>query len=470
MRPAVQTPQALEPFHPLIADWFREEIGQPTEVQRLAWPAIAGGEHVLVTAPTGSGKTLTAFLWALNQLLTGAWPAGRLRVLYISPLKALNNDIRRNLLGPLAALEARFDASGEPVVPVRVATRSGDTPGSERQKMLRHPPGILITTPETLNILLTSKGGRSILGGIGCVILDEIHAVAASKRGTHLITAVDRLVPLAGEFQRVALSATIRPPERIARFVGGYELSTGGGSPGYRARQVKVIRSTVKKEYDLRVCLAEGADLPDKLGFIDPESENVGSSPSRLDPLRPENPWDALTDDFKKRIGGNRSTLLFANSRRTTEKVTRLLNTDEPTELAYSHHGSLSRELRSVVERRLKEGRLSAIVSTNSLELGIDIGSLDEVILIQTPPTLASAVQRIGRSGHGVGETSRGRLYPLSGARPGRGGGGGRWSSGAGHRRGGTGHRGARRSGSSHPLDDRGRKLGSRRPVRLLAR
>jgi ATP-dependent Lhr-like helicase len=412
--PAVRNPQALELFHPLIAEWFREEVGEPTEVQRLAWPVIAAGEHVLVTAPTGSGKTLTAFLWALNQLLTGAWPAGRLRVLYISPLKALNNDIRRNLLGPLAALEARFGAADEPVVPVRVATRSGDTPGSERQRMLRHPPEILITTPETLNILLTSKGGRAILDGIGCVILDEIHAVAASKRGTHLITAVDRLVPLSGEFQRVALSATIRPPERIARFVGGYEMSSGGGSTGYRPRRVEVIRSSAKKEYDLEVCLAEGASLPDTLARVEPEGDSLAGDKT-LEPLRPENPWDALAADFKKRIGANRSTLLFANSRRTTEKVTRLLNTDEPTELAYSHHGSLSRELRSVVERRLKEGRLSAIVSTNSLELGIDIGTLDEVILIQTPPTLASAVQRIGRSGHGVGETSRGRLYPLFG-------------------------------------------------------
>ncbi len=406
--------RSLELFHPLIGEWFREQVGQPTDVQERAWPVIASGEHVLVTAPTGSGKTLTAFLWSLHRLLTGGWSGGRLRVLYVSPLKALNNDIRRNLLGPLAALDARFSERGEPANAIQVATRSGDTPGAERQRMLRHPPEILITTPESLNILLTSAGGRSILSGIECVILDEIHAVAASKRGTHLITAVDRLVPLAGEFQRVALSATIRPPERIARFIGGFELVGGGETVGYRSRRVKVIRSTERKKYDIRVSLAQGAVLPDTFGAVAADS---GTEP-RLAPdaktVQP-NPWDALVADFKQRIAANRSTLLFANSRRTTEKVTRLLNTEEPADLAYSHHGSLSREVRSVVERRLKDGRLSAIVSTNSLELGIDIGSLDEVILIQTPPTFASAVQRVGRAGHGVGQTSRGRLYPIFG-------------------------------------------------------
>ncbi len=405
--------EPLGTFHPLIAEWFAEEVGQPTDVQARAWPAIARGENVLVTAPTGSGKTLTAFLWSLHQLLSGGWEAGKLRVLYVSPLKALNNDIERNLLAPLAALEARFEAAGALAAPVRVQTRSGDTPAGEKQRMLRRPPEILITTPETLNILLTSKGGRRILGGIRCVILDEIHAVAGSKRGTHLITAVDRLIPIAGEFQRVALSATIRPPERIARFVGGYRLVGSGETVGYRERDVRVIRSEAVKSYDVRVCATGDGQIPDSLSRAPDRTERASARPRAVPPSA--SPWDALVADFKQRIAANRSTLFFANSRRTTEKVTRLLNEDEPAELAYSHHGSLSRELRSVVEKRLKEGRLSAIVSTNSLELGIDIGALDEVVLIQSPPTMASAVQRIGRAGHGVGETSRGRLYPLFG-------------------------------------------------------
>ena len=183
---------SLDVFHPLIRQWFTGRLGTPTEVQAAAWPRIARGEHVLVSAPTGTGKTLTAFLWSLQQLLTGEWPGGRVRVLYVSPLKALNNDIERNLLQPLAELERAFDAAGTAHEAVRVATRSGDTSSSERRRMVRRPPEILITTPESLNILLTSRGGRSMLGGIQSVIFDEIHAAAGSKRGTHWVTAVDR--------------------------------------------------------------------------------------------------------------------------------------------------------------------------------------------------------------------------------------------------------------------------------------
>ncbi len=396
----VAQPSPLALFHPVIAEWFANRYGEPTDVQRRAWPRIAAGEHVLVTAPTGSGKTLTAFLWALNQLLTGAWEGGRTRVLYVSPLRALNNDIQRNLLSPLTELEAAFAAAGEASQPVRVLTRSGDTPQSERQKMVRRPPEILITTPETLNILLTSRGGRSLLGDVAAVVLDEIHAVAGSKRGTHLVTAVDRLVRLSGDFQRVALSATVKPLERVARFVGGYRMETGaeGAEPRYLPRPVAVVRSDMAKRYDLEVRTAAArVPLP---GQLEPQGEE-------------ENLWEPLAAEVRGRIRANRSTLVFANSRRTTEKMTRFLNEGEREELAYSHHGSLSREIRAVVEDRLKRGRLKGIVSTSSLELGIDIGALDEVVLIQTPPSVAAAVQRIGRAGHGVGETSRGRLYPL---------------------------------------------------------
>ena len=388
---------SLVAFHPLIGRWFVDRVGQPTEIQQLAWPRITAGEHVLVTAPTGSGKTLTAFLWSLNQLLTGAWTGNGVQVLYVSPLRALNNDIRRNLMSPLTELERLFADQETPIQPVRVVTRSGDTPSAERQRMIRNPPEILITTPETLNILLTSKGGRSILGSLRCVILDEIHAAAGSKRGTHLMTAVERLTLLSGEFQRVALSATVRPAEEVARFVGGQELidSPVEGEPVYRRRSVEVVASKVAKQYLLEV----DSKLP---------RETPGME---LNPAL--SVWEPVVSDLRERIRRNRSTLLFANSRRVTEKVTRLLNEDQATDLAYSHHGSLSREIRNVVEERLKEGRLAAIVSTSSLELGIDIGALDEVILLRTPPSVAAAVQRLGRAGHGVGEVSRGRFYPL---------------------------------------------------------
>ena len=375
-------------FHPLIAKWFTGHLGRPTDVQLRAWREVIEGRHLLVTAPTGSGKTLAAFLWAIDQLVSGVWPLGETRVLYISPLKALNNDVRKNLLAPLRELAACFVAAGMEFPQIGVETRSGDTPGSERQRMLRHPPEILITTPESLNILLTSKSGRQILTGITTVILDEIHAVAGTKRGTHLITAVDRLVALCGEFQRIALSATVRPLETVADFVGGF-IREGDH---YRKRSVSIVRADQAKEFRIEVRVP--AELPGEPG---------------------EELWPRLAREFKLIIAGHRSTLFFANSRRTTERVTRLINENEPEELAYAHHGSLSKEIRLAVEEKLKAGELKAIVATNSLELGIDIGRLDSVVLIQSPRSVSSAIQRIGRSGHGVGEVSRGLLYPTQG-------------------------------------------------------
>jgi ATP-dependent helicase Lhr and Lhr-like helicase len=385
--------EPLSLFHPVIARWFAERLGAPTEIQARAWPLIATGRHALITAPTGSGKTLTAFLWAMNQLITGAWGMGQTRVLYVSPLKALNNDIRWNLLAPLEELKGYFAAADEPFPEICVLTRSGDTPAEERRRMVRRPPEILITTPESLNLLLSSRSGRAMLTGIATVILDEIHAVVGTKRGTHLITAVERLVLLTGEFQRIALSATVRPLASVAAFVVGFIRQGGPEDPHYEKRPVEIVSSREEKRSEIRVAFP----------------------PDARERLVDASWWPVLAETFREIIRGNRATLLFANSRRTAEKVTRLINEGAPEVLAYAHHGSLSREIRLAVEERLKNGELRAIVATSSLELGIDIGELDEVILIQTPPAIAAAIQRIGRSGHGVGATSRGLLFPTHG-------------------------------------------------------
>lgn len=383
-------PSSLQLFHPLIRAWFTERFRTPTDVQENSWQAIGLGRHVLLTAPTGSGKTLAAFLWAINQLATGAWQGGTVRVLYVSPMKALNNDVHRNLAGPLAEIGERFRAAGVTMPSIGVQSRSGDTGGAERQRMYRRPPEILVTTPESLNILVTSRSGRAMLGGVAAVILDEIHAVLPEKRGTHLICAVDRLVRLSGEFQRIALSATVRPLATVADFVGGSILLAGGG---YEKRPVTIIRSAIAKEMSVLVTLP-------------PEAETTALDGSW---------WPAMVGAFKKIILGSRSTLFFTNSRRHAEKITRLLNENEAEELAYPHHGSLARELRLAVEQKLKNGELKAIVATNSLELGIDIGDLDRVVLVQSPPSVAQAIQRVGRAGHRVGEASHGLLFPLHG-------------------------------------------------------
>jgi ATP-dependent Lhr-like helicase len=384
----------LSLFHPLIGTWFRRRYGEPTDIQQKAWPVIAGGNHLLMTAPTGSGKTLSAFLWGLNQLITARWSCGGVRMLYVSPLRALNNDIRINLLNPLSELRGVFRDAGAPFPVINVQTRSGDTPSSQRQRMLRHPPEILITTPESLNLILSSLGGRNMIGnGIETVILDEIHAVLSSKRGTHLMTAVERLVPLCGEFQRIALSATVRPMEKVAGFVGGYEVIRGSGDAAYRKRSVSLVQAVDAKQYEVRVCAPPGMD-----GVRDPDAW-----------------WGGLVRELRERIEQNRSTLLFANSRRFTEKLARLINGagEEEERVAYSHHSSLSREIRHLVEKKLRDGELRALVATSSLELGIDIGKLDEVLLVQAPYSISSALQRVGRAGHGVRERSRSRLYPL---------------------------------------------------------
>lgn len=403
-------------FHRLIRQWFEGKYPAPTEIQAKAWKQIARGEHVLLSAPTGSGKTLTAFLWAVEQCITGKWQGRGVQVLYISPLKALNNDIYANLLVPLKEITGLFQAEGEAYVPVTAAVRSGDTTPSERRRMLKHPPEILITTPESLNILLTSQSGRGILTEVKSVILDEIHAIIGEKRGTHCITAIERLCHVAGEFQRIGISATIRPMERAAAFLGGSypetpldasipaapsaASRTASGKRLRGKRPVKIIGTKEEvKSYVLDVSLPE-VDETTTAGA------ETGSGASF---------WERYVPDFLRIIDSNRSTLFFVTNRRAAEKITLLINKARDERLAYAHHGSLSKEVRYLVEQKLKAGELKAIVATNSLELGIDVGEIDQVVLVKTPNTIAGAVQRIGRAGHRVGQESRGSFYPIPG-------------------------------------------------------
>jgi ATP-dependent Lhr-like helicase len=319
-------------FDPLVARWFTETFGTPTRVQSEAWQAIAGGGHVLLTAPTGSGKTLAAFLWALDRLMAGHWTGGCTRVVYVSPLKALNNDVQRNLIIPLQALRLFSEQNGRPFHRIGVATRSGDTTPAERRRLLRQPPEILITTPESLNLLLSSAGGRSTLTVVKTVILDEVHAILGSRRGTYLMTAVERLTRLSGEFQRIALSATVRPMETALRFVGGYRLGGPPSQPQYVPREVAAIVAEPVKDYALQVRQPEtSVQLGDPQAF-----------------------WVPYAGQIKTHVRANQTTLVFTNSRQLCEKLTLLLNRGEKELLAYSHHGSLSREIRTVVEKNLK--------------------------------------------------------------------------------------------------------------------
>ncbi|MDQ8184865.1 DEAD/DEAH box helicase [Pelagicoccus sp. SDUM812002] len=379
--PQSQAPE-LSRFHPLVARWFTGRLGEPTDIQKKAWSLIAEGEHCLISAATGSGKTFASFLWAISQLASGEWELGQTRVLYVSPLKALNNDIQRNLFGPLEELQELFLTEGIAWPEIRVMTRSGDTPQGDRRKMLRHPPEILITTPESLNLLLTSNDGQRSLLGVQSVIIDEVHSVVGSKRGVYLMTGIERLAHLCGEFQRIALSATVRPMELVASYVGG----SVEGVP----RNVALADSQASKSYEISVRF--------------PAEANQQASD--------EDFWQPIVQDLKALIAENESTLIFVNSRKLCEKLAYKINLEEPVPIAYSHHGSLSKEFRFAVEQRLKQGDLKAIVATNSLEMGIDVGALDCVVMVQCPGKISSAVQKVGRAGHQVGATSRAVVFP----------------------------------------------------------
>jgi ATP-dependent Lhr-like helicase len=392
--------------HPVIRAWFDENFGRPTGAQEESWPLIAEGRHVLVLAPTGSGKTLAAFLVAISRFADGTYNPEELCVLYISPLKALNEDIRRNLLEPLASLAGRFAREGRPFPEIRVDTRSGDTPQAERRRFLVRPPAVLALTPESLAILLLNPRARAILAHVRYVVLDEVHAVLGSRRGSFLACQIARLSLLAGEFQRVALSATVRPPEEAAFFAGGLEALPGGG---FKRRPVSVVAPPAKK--DIRFTVAFPSPPPED----DNESKACGKEGGEGLLPRPASRYAALIETIAEEIGRSRSILVFTGSRRRAERIAFLLNERFGKTAAFAHHGSLSKDVRRSVETRLAEGRLSCVVATGSLELGIDIGEIDEVILAGCPEKVSQAIQRIGRSGHGVGETSRGILLPFHG-------------------------------------------------------
>jgi ATP-dependent Lhr-like helicase len=378
----------LARFHPVVRQWFEETLGNPSDPQRKGWPAIASGAHTLVLAPTGTGKTLAAFLWELNDLIVRGLEEplpNAVHLLYISPLKALNPDIQRNLDRPLADLRERFAAAGREFPEIRVAVRTGDTPASARARMLRKSPHILITTPESLNIMLTSLRGRGMFSGVRALIVDEIHAIAGTKRGAHLALTLERLEALVERSpQRIGLSATQKPLEEVARFLGGCEATPG---PTFRA--VTIVDCGMTKEMQISV-ESPVADLG-----------NVGGSI-----------WPSVAPLVLRHIRESRTTLVFVNNRAQAEKIAARVNNLAEEEIALPYHGSLARERRFALEERLKAGTLRALVTTSSLELGIDIGSVDLVIQLQSPKRVASALQRIGRAGHTLGVPSRGILVP----------------------------------------------------------
>ena len=392
----------LDSFSPATRAWFEASFEAPTEAQAQGWPAISGGEHTLIHAPTGSGKTLAAFLWAIDRLLHEPTPVKqeRCRVLYISPMKALAYDIDRNLRAPLVGIRHAATRLGLDDLPeITTAMRTGDTPASERQRMQRTPPDILLTTPESLYLMLTSQA-RQIFGSVRWVIVDEVHAVAGTKRGAHLTISLERLEELtAASPQRIGLSATQRPISEISRFLGGGIVE----NDTWKERAVTVVDAPGVRELDLEVIVpVEDLAAPapvDKLGTegIEPEYRSI---------------WPAVYPELLKLIESNNSTIVFANSRRLAERICAELNNLAGTEIAKAHHGSVSREHRVAIEESLKQGELKAVVATSTLELGIDMGAVDLVIQVESPTSVASGLQRVGRSGHHVGGASRARVFP----------------------------------------------------------
>jgi len=382
------TAPAPLPFHPVVAGWLEARFGAPTEVQRRAWAVTSQHRHALVAAPTGSGKTLAAFLAAIDDLVRLGLAAGgalpdAVQVLYVSPLKALSNDIRKNLQEPLEGIAAALAAAGLPAVPVRAAVRTGDTPAAERERMRRQPPQILVTTPESLYILLTSDAGRAMLAQVKSVIVDELHAVAGTKRGAHLMLSLERLeAMLPVSPVRIGLSATVKPLDEMARFLVG-------ARDGVQAEVIDTGHSRVR---DMAL------ELPR----------------SPLSAVMADEVWGETYDRLATLAATHRTTLVFVNQRRVAERAARHLAERLSEEHVAAHHGSLAREHRLQAEQRLKSGALKLLVATSSLELGIDIGDVDLVCQLGSPRAINAWLQRVGRSGHAVGALPKGRLFPLS--------------------------------------------------------
>jgi len=393
----------LADFHPAVAEWFGRRFSAPSRAQVLGWPVIAGatrtpGHDVLLCAPTGSGKTLAAFMWAINRLIVEA-AAGALRdevsVLYVSPLKALANDVRLNLEEPLNGVREVATEMGLTLAPIRAGLRTGDTPANERTAMLRRPPHILVTTPESLFILLTSARFREKLGAVRYVIVDELHAVAGDKRGAHLAITLERLERMvrrggAPRPVRIGLSATLNPIETLAAFLAGAEVAANGERT---PRPIRIVRADdAPRELDLAV-IAPGPEL----GALATHSH-----------------WEAMYDIVANLIREHRTTLVFTLSRRWAERIALALQKRVGTDAVMAHHGSLARAERLAAEQRLKRGELKAIVATASLELGIDVGAVDLVCQIDSPKSISAAIQRVGRSGHSLGATPKGRFFALT--------------------------------------------------------
>ena len=431
----------MHSFHPALSAWFESTFAQPTPAQREAWPAIRRGENVLIAAPTGSGKTLAAFLAAIDELVqqgVAGTLADETSVVYVSPLKALSNDVRINLEVPIEGIRAELERMGSPDVEIRTAVRTGDTPQAERNAMRKRPPHIVVTTPESLYILLGSESGRRMLQTTRTVIVDEIHALVSSKRGSHLALTLERLDALCGQrCTRIGLSATQKPIEEVARFLVG-ALSHVAPHPGLppqagegdeRAARVRgencdtpqAGEGVSKRALSLPPFTGEGGRRPDggKCTIIDAGHQRARDLAIELTnvPLQPvmsNDAWGLVYDRLTELIEQHRTTLIFANTRRTVERATRHLAERLGKDAVAAHHGSLSKEKRLDAERRLKSGQLRALVATASLELGIDIGEVELVCQLSSPRSIAAFLQRAGRAGHAVDGVSKARLFPTS--------------------------------------------------------